>query len=245
MNRVGIVCALGLEARHLCAQLPAPRTVSMLSDGSLLTVSGMGAAAAARGARALLAAGATALASWGTAGGLDPALGAGAIILPDEVMAAGGATVATSRAWRDQLYPSLTALQPVIRGRLLSGTPVIASVAEKSALFAATGALAVDMESAAVAAETCARRLPFIAVRVVVDRAGDALPRSVGVAADGDGRLRLWRLLGALALAPADLLLLPGLARRYRAASRGLAALAAVSLQEAYAAAVAVQAHGP
>ena len=241
MKRVGIVCALAVEARHLCPVPPPPGAIATLPDGSLLTISGMGGAAATRGAHALLGAGATALASWGMAGGLDPSLGAGAIILPDEIMAPGGATVATTLRWRDQLCLTLTALQPVVLGRLLSSATVIASVAEKSALFAATGAVAVDMESAAVAGAAHAQQLPFIAVRVIVDGATDALPGSVGAASGADGRLRPWRLAAALARTPADLMLLPGLARRYRTASRRLAAVAGVSLQQAYAAAGAAQ----
>ena len=45
------------------------------------------------GARSLIEAGATALASWGMAGGLDPALSAGAILLPSEVLGPDGRIV--------------------------------------------------------------------------------------------------------------------------------------------------------
>jgi adenosylhomocysteine nucleosidase len=186
----------------------------------------MGGTAAALAASALLDAGATALASWGMAGGLDPALAAGAIFLPSEVIAIDGSAVVTDRHWREGLSEALAAHRPVAHGKLLTSPRAIGSVADKAALFRETGAAAVDMESVSVAKVAQARELPFIAVRVIVDSAGDALPQAVMAAADSEGRLHMWRLIGALARAPGDLAPLMRLARRYRAASRSLAAVA-------------------
>jgi adenosylhomocysteine nucleosidase len=225
LNVVGIVCALAAEARHL-GPTTSGQAVTSLADGTLLAVSGMGGAAAARGARSLIDAGATALASWGMAGGLDPALAAGAIFLPSEVIAADGTAIPTALHWRERLSEAIAAHRPVAHGKLLTSPRAIGSVADKAALFRETGAAAVDMESLAVAEVARTRELPFIAVRVIVDRAGDALPQAVTAAADSAGHLHLWRLIGALARAPSDLAPLIRLARRYRAASRSLAAVA-------------------
>jgi adenosylhomocysteine nucleosidase len=226
LNAVGIVCALAAEARHLGPTTSGRAAVTSLADGTLLAVSGMGGAAAARGARSLIDAGATALASWGMAGGLDPALAAGAIFLPSEVIAPDGASIPTALHWRERLSEAIAAHRPVAHGKLLTSPRAIGSVADKAALFRETGAAAVDMESLAVAEVARTRELPFIAVRVIVDRAGDALPQTVTAAADSAGHLHLWRLICALARAPADLAPLIRLARRYRAASRSLAAVA-------------------
>jgi adenosylhomocysteine nucleosidase len=226
LNVVGIVCALAAEARHLGPASRGHEPVTSLADGTLLAVSGMGGAAAALGARALIDAGATALASWGMAGGLDPALDPGAIFLPSEVIALDGAAIVTAHYWRERLSDAIAAHRPVAHGKLLTSTRAIGSVADKAALFRETGAAAVDMESLAVAEVARTRELPFIAVRVIVDSAGDALPHAVTAAADSAGHLHLWRLIGALARAPADLAPLIRLARRYRAASRSLAAVA-------------------
>jgi hopanoid-associated phosphorylase len=186
----------------------------------------MGGAAAALGARALIDAGAGALASWGMAGGLDPMLAAGTIFLPSEVMALQGPTLPTARLWRERLCDALASQGPVAHGKLLTTAKAIGSVADKAALFRETGAAAVDMESVAIAEVAQTRGLPFIAVRVVVDSARDALPQAVTVAADSAGHLHMWRLIGALTRAPGDLAPLIRLARRYRAASRSLAAVA-------------------
>ena len=235
LNVVGVVCALAAEARHLGPATRRHESLTPLADGTLLAVSGMGPAAAARSARALIDAGATALASWGMAGGLDPALAAGTIFLPSEVISPGGVSIATASGWRERLGAALAAQQPLTHGRLLTSPKAVGSLAEKAILFREMSAAAVDMESLAIAEVAQARQLPFIAVRVIVDSAADALPQAVTAAADSEGHLQIWRLMGALARTPADLAPLLRLARRYRAANRSLAAVARVGSLAPYA----------
>jgi hypothetical protein len=169
------------------------------------------------------------------AGGLDPALIPGTIFLPSEVISSDGASITTARQWRERLGSALSAQRPLVRGRLLTSAKAVGSLAEKATLFREKGAVAVDMESLAIAEVAQTRELPFIAVRVIVDGAGDALPQAVTAAADSEGHLQIWRLMGALARAPADLAPLIRLARRYRAANRSLAAVARVGSLAPYA----------
>lgn len=235
LNAVGVVCALAAEARHLGRATHRHEFPRALADGTLLAVSGMGKAAAAKCAKALIDAGATALASWGMAGGLDPALAAGTIFLPSEVISSDGVSVTTAPQWRERLGSALMTHRPLTRGKLLTSPTAIGSPADKATLFRETGAAAVDMESLAVAEIARTHQLPFIAVRVIVDSAADALPHAVTAAADREGQLQIWRLMGALARAPADLAPLIRLARRYRAANRSLAAVARVGSLAPYA----------
>ena len=81
------------------------------------------------------------------------------------------------------------------------------------------------MESAAVAAVAADRKLPFVAVRVIVDTAADMLPGAV-VAASRAGRVRIGRLIAGLMLAPGEIAALVRLAARYRTAIRSLRAVA-------------------
>ncbi len=81
------------------------------------------------------------------------------------------------------------------------------------------------MESTAVAQVAATHGLPFIAVRVIVDTAGDTVPGSV-VAASAAGQVQIGRLICGLALSPADIAPLVRLARRYRIAIRSLMAVA-------------------
>jgi adenosylhomocysteine nucleosidase len=222
LNTVGIVCALASEARHLGPTVSLADPVGSLPDGTLVAVSGMGGLAASGAAAALIRAGAKALASWGMAGGLDPSLKAGEILLPTEIVGPDGRVHYSERSWRDRLGATI----PARSGRLLTSAKSVGSVEDKAALFQSTGAVAVDMESAAIAEVAEQQGLPFLAVRVVVDSAGDVLPRAVTAAADGEGHLHIWRLIGALALAPNELAPLIRLAQRYRAANRSLATVA-------------------
>src|SRR5262249_18060079 len=117
LSAVGIVCALASEARHL-GLISRHEPIESLPDGTLVAVTGMGGSAASKGAAALIEAGATALASFGLAGGLDPALQAGAILLPAEVIGADGQAVSTAQGWRERLASALSAHTPSCGGRL-------------------------------------------------------------------------------------------------------------------------------
>ena len=221
----GVVAALEAEARTVGSPLRRGAGASTLADGTLIMVSGMGASAAAAAARLLLDAGATALVSWGMAGGLDPALTAGTICLPISVISAEGASFATDHHWRELVGAAIAARRPLVHGALLTTAHAIHDLAGKARAYRDTGAVAVDMESAAVAGVAALRRIPFISVRVIVDTASDVLPGAV-LAASGGGQVNGFKLVQGLLRAPADLWPLLRLARRYRAATRALVAVA-------------------
>jgi adenosylhomocysteine nucleosidase len=223
----GVVAALDSEARTLGPAARRNDGLSTLGDGALLAVSGIGGDLAAIAARRLVDAGVSGLMSFGLAGGLDPRLRAGCVILPVEVISRDGARFATADAWRGRIGAAVGAARHIEAGKLLSNPTMIGTVADKAAAFRDTGAVAVDMESLAIAEVAAAHGLPFVALRVIVDTALDVLPRAV-VAASVGGRVSIRRLVGGLAAAPAELLSLLRLMRRYRAAARSLSAAAAV-----------------
>jgi adenosylhomocysteine nucleosidase len=230
LSGVGVVAALAAEGRALGPAMPwggvAPLSeLALLGEGSLLAVSGIGRAAAEVAANALVDAGVSALMTFGMAGGLDPALAAGTVFLPAELISAAGARFATCRSWRQRIGASISPPRAWREGRLLVSDHAIETLAEKAAAFRETGAAAVDMESLAVAAVAAGRKLPFVAVRVIVDTAADMLPGAV-VAASRAGRVRIGRLIAGLALAPGEIGALVRLAARYRTAKRSLRAVA-------------------
>jgi adenosylhomocysteine nucleosidase len=223
----GVVAALVAEARTLGSRARQGAGPAAVGDGTLVMVSGMGLAAAAAAAQSLLDAGATALVSWGLAGGLDPALPAGTICLPTLVISETGASFGTAHHWREAVAAAIASRRRVADGKLLSNPRAIVDVAGKAAAFRHTGAVAVDMESSAVAEVAAQHRVPFLAVRVIVDAAGDAVPGAArALTAGGSGQVNIAHLLRGLAGTPGDIVPLLRLARRYRLATRALASVA-------------------
>jgi adenosylhomocysteine nucleosidase len=229
LNGVGVVAALAAEARALGPTVKRIGDVDCLGDGTLRALSGMGGAAAGLAAGRLIEAGASALMSFGLAGGLDPRLSAGSVVFPSEVISRDGARFPTSVTWCERLLATALTQRPITGAKLLTSARTIDAVADKAAAFRDTGAVAVDMESLAIAQVAAAHRLPFMAVRVIVDTATDVLPHVV-VAASQGGHVRIWRLIGGLVLAPIELAPLIRLASRYRMASRSLTAVGRVVL---------------
>jgi adenosylhomocysteine nucleosidase len=230
LNPIGIVSALAAEARTLGPAKLHGAELRRLADGAWVAVSGIGPAAAAAAARRLVLAGAGALASYGLAGGLDPTLICGTVLLPEEITAVGAERTATrwptSSRWRNRLRSALPASCIVCGGALLTSERPLGHPQMKAAAWRSTGAAAVDMESAAVAEVAARAGLPFLTLRVIVDTAADELPRAV-LAASGGGRLRVGLLIGNLARAPGDIAGVIGLSARYRIARRVLAGLVA------------------
>jgi nucleoside phosphorylase len=87
------------------------------------------------------------------------------------------------------LESAAVSVRRVVRfGRIQHSDSVLAEPRQKLECGRATGALAVDMESAAVRAWAQAHGLPALALRVVFDEAACALPRGLPA---GDSPLRL------------------------------------------------------
>lgn len=179
-------------------------------------VTGMGTVNARRAVSAALAAVRPALVlSCGFAGGLDPALARG-----DVVFAADPGFV-----WRDRLLAA--GARPV---KFHCAERIAATAAEKRRLRESTGADAVEMESAAIAAECRRRGVPCATVRVISDAADEDLPVDFNRFLSSDHRLALLRLLGTVLGQPGLLSALLGLRRTTREAAQRLAAvLAAVT----------------
>ena len=90
-------------------------------------------------------------------------------------------------------------------GTIVGSDTLIARAAQKHALYATTGALAVDMESHIVARVAARHNLPFAIVRVISDGANEALPPAALVGMKPDGGMALGAVLASLARNPAQL----------------------------------------
>jgi nucleoside phosphorylase len=215
-----VIVALGVERAALRAHAERDPPLGVIQSGP-------GPERAASAATAALASGASGLLSFGLAGALRAELVPGDVLLPRRVRSAAGASFDADPEWHAQLDAAVRdlGLEPALDD-LLSVPSAITTVAEK-AKASANGAAAADMESAAIAAAAARAGARFVALRVVVDTAGDELPADIERWIDERGERRIGAALSA-ALNPKQWRGLWMLAQRYRAARRTLARLAPV-----------------
>jgi adenosylhomocysteine nucleosidase len=201
---VGVVVGLATEARI------ARRA------GWRVAIGGGTPAGATAAATTLVEQGCTGLISFGLAGGLDPALRPGALIVPSAVID-GDASHATD----PNLSRMLGGTTPHV---LIGAEAIVASVTAKRALRERTGATAVDLESGAVARIAAARGIPFAVLRAICDPADRALPRAAQIALEPGGEVSIWRVLASIAAHPGQLPALLALAADAASAKRSLVA---------------------
>jgi hypothetical protein len=134
----------------------------------------------------------------GFAGSLDESLRVGDLVLADAVVDLDGNRWPTT--WPGELPPG-DWQPPLRRGTLLSTPRMIAAPDEKLQLGKTHGALAVDMESAAVAQVCSKKGLPFGCLRAISDDMHTPLsPRLVSLLAGA--KISWWRVVSALLRQP-------------------------------------------
>ena len=143
--------------------------------------------------------------SFGVAGGLDPSLKSGDIVVATEVLA-GDARWLAGLALNDDVMAGFgLGRRRVVRGRLAGAEQVVAARHLKEALHLETGAAAVDMESHIAAEYADKVGLPFAALRVVSDPAHRALPPLAMAAIKPNGDIDLRKVLRSVARNPRSL----------------------------------------
>ena len=219
---LGIVVSLPWELRSLTRETIPVGTWRAITDDTLVALAGIGAERAQAAGSALVSQGATALLSWGYAAALDDNLSAGCLLLPERIIGANGEIHPVSTAWHQRLVQTLKVKHPVRTDALVESDAIVKTPAEKRALATRTQAAATDMESAAHARLAREHRLPFIAIRAIIDTASTNIPENVLKAVGPQGNINVWKLLTSACLTPADWIKIVRLGIQFNAAQRTL-----------------------
>ncbi len=201
--------------------------------GVRLVKTGVGPERAARAARQHLA-GARLVLTAGCCGGLAPGANAGMILVPGRLLMAidGGHERCPDP---DEQWAAHARQQVERMGLHCSGRPLITvsdalnSPESKRRCHEQTGAVGVDMETAAVARVAADLGVPHLAMRVVLDSVNDHLPERH--LSDGEGRIRASRVARAM-LRPRSFLSLAAMGVRLRSISETLAGVVTAVLAE-------------
>lgn len=205
LHLLGILVGLTAEAR-----LAAPL-------GGVIEAGGGTARGAEAAVERLLASGVRTLISFGLAGGLDPVLRPGTVVIPEAVITSGMERIPTD-------FALSSALGGPTAAAIMAGDGIVATVREKRRLRASTEAAAIDLESGAVARAAVRRGLPFAVLRVVCDPAERDLPPAAVAALDRNGGIRVLGVLRSLAREPRQIPALLALASDAALARRALIA---------------------
>jgi len=219
VSPLGLITGMKSEAALLYAAA---------QDGSdpvcpMIAVTGGDPLRAETAAREFATAGAAGLISFGIAGGLDPALEPGDLILAEGVRLPDEDVISTQASWRTAFA---AAAAGTADGMIYGSDLAVSRTDDKARLFTDYGVRAVDMESHGVARAAREAGLPFLIVRAIADPADRTIPPAALAGLGPDGEQRPFAVMLAMLRNPAQVPALIQLARDAKTALRRLAAAA-------------------
>ncbi len=139
--------------------------------------------------------------SAGFAGGLDPSLSKGSLILAENVQLYG----TTQPAIQLGLSMASEPANKIFTGSIVTVPQIIRTVKEKQVVFENTGALAAEMETWGVADACRTRHCRMISIRVISDDAKTNLPPEIMTVSGPTGSVRAGALVGAILNRPGSI----------------------------------------
>jgi adenosylhomocysteine nucleosidase len=221
----GIVVALPEELATLTGQKPAQGECVSITENILLSFAGAGPINADLAARRLIEQGANCLISWGCAAALAPQLKPGDLVVPERLLSEQQA-FHTNNQWSQHLQKTMGTQLNLFTGTLAESINIVASSADKRRIHQNCGALALDMESAAVVKAAQQANLPCVVIRAIADPVTMDLPQSVVHALNDQGRVELSKLLRFLLAHPWEIPALIKLGLHFNAARKTLKKIA-------------------
>ncbi len=197
-----------------------------ITDDIILIYSGAGAENACKAAELLVSKGATQLMSWGCAAALSPDLKMGDLVLADSLLSCDGIETAVNATWHQHTKIILGSQITAYKGVLIASNEIVATAQAKHELYEKTGAIALDMESGAIAQVAQHYALPFLAIRAIADPATMDLPLSVSNALNENGEVDITKIIASLVFNPKEIPHLIQLAQYFQIAKKTLSKVA-------------------
>ncbi|WP_031432943.1 phosphorylase family protein [Methylomarinum vadi] len=218
----GIVVALPEELATLVSGKVEKGDVVALTPNTLIAFAGAGCENAGQASEALIRRGADQLISWGCAAALSPELKPGDLVVADAFLSPQRPAIPGDNEWAEHTKLTLTDKITVYIGKLVSTPTIVADSRDKQALYAHTAALAVDMESYALAAAADKAALPCLTIRTIADPADMSLPNAVCQALNDAGDIELPELISHVLKHPQEIPALIKLGLHFSAAKKTL-----------------------
>lgn len=197
-----------------------------LTDDIILIYAGAGAENARKATELAVSKGATKLISWGCAAALSPDLKMGDLVLADSLLNSNGLEIAVNATWHQHVKTVLGSDIVAYKGALFNSNVLISTATEKQAIYAKTGAIALDMESDTIAQVAQHYALPFLAIRAIADPAMMDLPTSVSKALNENGEIEITKIIASLVFNPKEITHLIQLGQYFQLAKRTLSNVA-------------------
>lgn len=232
IKRISIIAAMEQEARSIC---PAPQLEThekfqvysgILKDNISYrcAIPGIGITRAAEAAKLLCAEKPDLILSIGVSGGLAAGLEAGTLVAATRIHS----DIPEFESWnenkndasmRSELIPACGNIQC---GKLITANSPVLTPHEKQSMHERTGALAVDMESIAVAHAAQKEGIPFGCIRAISDDSKRGIPQEALAGVDESGKTQLAPILKAIMKRPSLIFELIPMGRDYSRALKGL-----------------------
>lgn len=197
-----------------------------------LCLSGMGYESAKKAAIQFLDLNINALISWGVAGALDPLMNSGDLIIANQILT-NDKTYRTTYEWNKKLSVIFTDTKHnVINANIISASNICATIEDKKKLFLSSGAVAVDMESSAIAETAFANKLDFIVIRSIADKADTTIPEAVLNHTDNLGNPEILKFVSSCISRPKQINEIMLLAKSYKKALKTLQNIAEESKKQ-------------
>jgi len=204
----GIVVALAEELSTLTSTKLTQGSSLFISNNVLVVYSGTGSVNASSATEQLIAQGATKLISWGCAAALSESLKPGDLILANQLISTNESKqffLNVCANWHRQTTELLASFVKVNSGCLAESKRIVSSSEDKKKIHINTNAVALDMESIAIAQVANQHALPFLAIRVIADPVDMDLPLAITHSLNQQGDVVLRKLLCYLASHPFEL----------------------------------------